>query len=69
MPEIKKDCFAYLSDNKWDGCFCLNELYCRKENCRFYQTRQEARKKYLETYNMTTLGMIAGATDRYFRNL
>ena len=29
----KKDCFAY-QDNK---CYALNDLYCKRENCRFYR--------------------------------
>ena len=29
----KKDCFAY-KDKK---CYALNELYCKKDKCRFYR--------------------------------
>ena len=69
MPEIKKDCFAYISDNKYDGCFCLDELHCRKENCRFYQEKKEAKKKYLDYYTVTTAKLITRSTDRFFREL
>jgi len=69
MAEIKKDCFAHLSDNKYDGCFCLNELYCKKEECRFYQKAREAKEKYLDNYTVATAGTISRAIDKHFRNL
>lgn len=31
---VKKDCYAY----KNGGCYCLNELYCAKGECSFYNT-------------------------------
>ena len=34
----KKDCFAYIDRNGHDSCFCLDNLYCRKEKCNFYRT-------------------------------
>lgn len=46
MFEVKKDCFAYdetkVSDK--DRCKALNELYCRKENCRFYKKSKNNKK-------------------------
>lgn len=42
---IKEDCFAYKKDKA--ECNCLKELYCEKENCKFYKTRKEL-KKYIE---------------------
>ena len=40
---VKKDCFAYGSiSNK---CSALNELYCKKENCKFYKTKESMRKE------------------------
>lgn len=67
--KIKKDCFAYISDNKYKGCFCLNELFCRKENCRFYQEREKAREKYLKNYSIETASVISKNIDKYFREL
>lgn len=34
---VKKDCFAYIDRNGHDSCFCLDNLYCRKEKCNFYR--------------------------------
>lgn len=69
MPEIKKDCFAYMSDNQYRGCMCLNELFCRKENCKFYKTKEEAKKDYLDNYNVSTAQTISKSTDNFFREL
>ena len=69
MGQTKKDCFAYISEDKYRGCFCLNELYCRKEHCSFYQEKTEAKRKYLNTYNIITANKIAKATDNHFRSL
>jgi hypothetical protein len=69
MPEIKTDCFAHISDDKYDGCFCLDRLYCRKENCKFYQEKKEAKRKYLDYYNLSTASLITRSTDRFFREL
>lgn len=69
MYKQNVDCFAYTKNDKYDGCFCLNELYCRKENCRFYQKREEAKRKYIDNYNIATAGIIARSIDRYFRDL
>ena len=38
--EVKKDCFAYRNSNpsRSEGdCRALNDLYCKKEVCRFYK--------------------------------
>lgn len=42
---IRNDCI-YINDfnSKKPSCKCLKELYCDKENCRFYLTKEE----YLE---------------------
>lgn len=37
MNQIRKDCFAY-QDSSTNGCGILKELYCTKENCKFYKT-------------------------------
>lgn len=31
---VRKDCFAY---NGTKSCSCLKELYCSKEECKFYK--------------------------------
>lgn len=33
--EVKKDCYAY----KNNGCWALNDLYCKKEVCKFYNNK------------------------------
>ena len=69
MPEIKKDCFGFILEDRYNGCFCLNELYCKKENCRFYKEKKQAKKEYLEHYTVTTASLIARSVDRHFRDL
>ena len=69
MYKQKVDCYAYVKNDKYSGCFCLKELYCRNENCRFYQERLKAKKKYLDAYNVNTASLIAKNIDKYFRNL
>ena len=63
------DCFAYMKSDKTNGCFCLKELYCGNEKCRFYQERKATKRKYLDTYTVTTASLIAKNIDKYFRNL
>ena len=36
---IKTDCFAF--DKEKQECKCLKELYCDKENCKFYKSKEE----------------------------
>lgn len=69
MPESKKDCFAYVSENNLKGCFALNELYCKKEDCRFYQEKMTAKQKYLDSYNIETAQTVAKNIDKYFRQI
>lgn len=38
----KKDCFAYISRDKYSGCFALNERVC--ENCVFYKHSDDPQK-------------------------
>ena len=33
--EARKDCFAY--DKERNNCKALNDLYCRREKCKFYK--------------------------------
>lgn len=63
------DCFAYVKNDKYNGCFCLDELYCRKGNCRFFQERKKAREKYLKNYSIETASTISKNIDKYFREL
>ena len=34
---VKKDCFAY----KDEKCIALTELFCKEENCKFYQPKKK----------------------------
>lgn len=34
---LHKDCFAFCSDTE-RGCAALNELICKKKDCKFYKT-------------------------------
>ena len=65
--QIKEDCFAYMSNNKHKGCFALKELFCCKENCKFYQNKEVAKKQYLDNYNLYTASNISKEVDDYFR--
>ena len=40
MSEIKKDCFGYDKVRK-NACRILNELYCKKEECKFYKSEKK----------------------------
>lgn len=37
LGEPKKDCFAYNDKAAVPGCNALTDLYCRKEECKFYK--------------------------------
>lgn len=37
---IRKDCFAFSSDNVYNGCNILNKLYCKFEDCKFYKDKE-----------------------------
>lgn len=43
----KVDCFAYPELGKSE-CYCLKECYCKKEECKFYKTKEEVNKSDLE---------------------
>lgn len=34
--EVKEDCIMYSKVK--EDCTALNDLYCQKENCKFYKT-------------------------------
>ena len=37
--ETKKDCFGYCKEK--NTCSVLNELWCKKEKCKFYKTKTQ----------------------------
>ena len=37
LGEPKKDCFAYDDKKAVPSCRALTDLYCRKDECRFYK--------------------------------
>ena len=40
--EVKRDCFAYIASKRGIGqCLALHMLYCRKENCNFYKSKEQ----------------------------
>lgn len=39
--EAKKDCFAYLQRQGGAVCTALNEVYCKKGECKFYAPLKE----------------------------
>ena len=43
---VKTDCFAYDEEHK--TCDALKELYCKKEQCKFYKSRFVINKKKIE---------------------
>lgn len=38
---MNKDCFAFVEKNGHQGCRALNDLYCKKEECKFYKSRED----------------------------
>ncbi len=48
--EVKKDCFAY--DCEAEDCIALKALYCKKELCAFYKTREQY-EEGLQKYPMS----------------
>lgn len=48
--EIKKDCFAYTKRGNTEKCAALKELYCKKEVCKFYKSKEVFRVEMGESY-------------------
>lgn len=48
---IKTDCFAFKSNNSYNGCNALDRLYCRIEDCKFYKNKElyEKNKNNIES--------------------
>ena len=45
MAGVKKDCFAYNEKLVNRSCTALRELYCAKEECKFYKTKEQYQKE------------------------
>lgn len=43
MAAVKEDCFAYAKASKC-SCNALRQLYCEKEECGFYKTKEQHEK-------------------------
>lgn len=42
--EVKKDCIFFRNKQKSEGsCLALRALYCTKENCKFYKTKDNSK--------------------------
>lgn len=41
--EVKKDCFEFDKTN--NCCKALRELYCKRENCVFYKSKEQYEKE------------------------
>lgn len=47
LEGLKKDCFAYIEkDEKGnEKCNALIALFCKKEKCKFYKTKEQYRQE------------------------
>lgn len=63
---LKEKCFADIDRNT---CYCLDDKICKEKECRFYKTKEQARKDYFDTYSRKTAGNLDIRIDKYFRNL
>ena len=43
--EVKEDCFAYDQEHK--ECTALNDLYCKKEKCKFYKNKKQMTQAHI----------------------
>lgn len=46
--KVKNDCFAYNEEKR--TCTALTELFCCKEECKFYKTHQRIADDYRLAY-------------------
>lgn len=37
----KTDCFAFREKNGHKSCYCLNKLYCKNSQCKFYKRQSD----------------------------
>lgn len=42
--KTKKDCFAYRENKGYKKCDCLDKLYCKNEDCKFYKNKNEVKE-------------------------
>lgn len=47
-PKGNVNCFAYLNEDKQDGCYCLSELVCAKKKCSFFKPKGDVSIKKIE---------------------
>lgn len=62
----EKQCFADIDRNT---CYCLEEKQCKEGKCKFFKTREQARRDYFNTYSRETAGNLDVRIDKYFRSL
>lgn len=46
--EAKISCFAYINRAGHEGCTALTDLYCKKEECRFYKPEHKVDMRQIE---------------------
>lgn len=50
--EANEDCFAYRINGRGKGeCDCLDDLYCVRQICKFYKSKEEYKKIKFESMN------------------
>ena len=45
---MNRDCFAFVEKNEHQGCRALKELYCKKEECKFYKNKEKINIEEIE---------------------
>ncbi|WP_304393208.1 hypothetical protein [uncultured Clostridium sp.] len=53
----KSDCFAFIQRERSVDCNALNDLYCTKENCKFYMSKEDYIKKNGQSYEQAMLDL------------
>lgn len=48
VSRAKEDCFAYMETLGRPTCKALKEMYCAKEECKFYKNRKETNYVQIE---------------------
>lgn len=46
--EAKISCFAYRNKEGHEACIALTDLFCKKEECRFYKPQHKVDMKQIE---------------------
>ncbi len=46
--EAKISCFAYRNREGYEACTALTDLFCKKEECRFYKAAHKVDMKQLD---------------------